>query len=111
MHLWSDHQKGRDMKILSHKVIARMMELSFPEQVARCNDVGINLDIWAKEVLIHFFESDFHNDRTIWITVHEAIDALAIKDLCDLVQFDNGNYGFVATYGEIQNGFEIIKDN
>lgn len=99
------------MKILNYKVIARMMELSFPEQVARCNDVGINLDAWAKEVRIHFFESIFYNDRELWMTAYEAVDALAIKDSCDLVQYDNGNYGFVATYSDFQNGFEIIKDN
>ena len=97
------------MKIIGYRVIAKMLELSFPEQVERCNDVGIDLDILAKEVRIHFFESNFHNERELWMTVYEAVDALAIKDSCDLVQFDNGNYGFVATYGEIQNGFEIIK--
>lgn len=37
-----------------------------------------------------------------------AIQHLAIKEGYDMVQFSNGNYGFVAYYNGVPNGFEII---
>lgn len=98
--------------MLRHRymVIAHMNDMCFHEQEAKCAEYGISLDLWAKEIQIHFFESDFHSERKLWMTPHEAIDALAIKGNVDLVRFNNGNLGFVATYGEILNGFEIIPE-
>ena len=93
-----------------YMVIAHMMDMGFREQEAKCAEYNIDLNLWAKEVKIHFFDSDFHNDRELWMNVHEALDALAIKGNVDLVRFHNGNLGFVATYGEIKNGFEIIDE-
>lgn len=93
-----------------YNVIAHMSDMGFHEQEAKCNEYGIDLNLWAKEVQVHFFDSDFHSERKLWMTPHEALDALAIKGNVDLVRFHNGNLGFVAMYGEILNGFEIIQE-
>ena len=37
-----------------------------------------------------------------------AIQHLAIKEGYDMGQLSNGNYGFVAYYNGVPNGFEII---
>lgn len=58
---------------------------------------------------IHFFDSAFFNESTEEMTINDAIECLAIKDGVDLVQFENGNKGFVAYYNTHENGFEIIK--
>jgi len=41
----------------------------------------------------------------------DAIQHLAIKDGYDLIQFENGNYGYVAYYNGIENGFEILGES
>lgn len=56
----------------------------------------------------HFFDSPYSNDFTEETSIENAIQRLAIKDGYDMVQFQNGNYGFVAYYNGIVNGFEII---
>lgn len=94
--------------MIGYEVIARMTDMNYPEQEAKCAEYGIDLNPWSKEIQIHFFDSDFHNESTYLSTVHDAVDALAVKESADLVRFCNGNLGFVATYGEIKNGFEII---
>ena len=43
--------------------------------------------------------------------IDDAIQCLAIKDGVDMVQFSNGNYGFVAYYSGDTNGFEVIGWN
>lgn len=58
--------------------------------------------------LCHFFDSGFTTDRTIESQIDNAIQMLAIKEGYDMVQFENGNYGFVAYYDGEANGFEII---
>ena len=63
-------------------------------------------DAWS----IHYFESPFHYDRVENMTVKEAIECLAIKDGYDIVQFSNGNVGFVAYYNGRANGFEILGE-
>ena len=40
--------------------------------------------------------------------IDNAIEHLASKDGVDMVQFSNGNYGFVAYYNGKVNGFEVI---
>ena len=40
--------------------------------------------------------------------IDEAIQYLNIKEGYDMVQFDNGNIGFVAYYDGVENGFEVI---
>lgn len=60
--------------------------------------------------LLHYFNSEFFDECNITLTIYDGIDGLAIKDGYDLVQFENGNYGFVAYYNGNKNGFEIIRD-
>ena len=59
-------------------------------------------------VIYHYTEDEFY---TIGNTseVNDYIDSLAIKDGLNLVRFENGNIGFVGTYNEYENGFEIIR--
>ena len=50
----------------------------------------------------------FTNGHTGFFTIDEAIQHLAIKEGFDMVQFSNGNLGFVAYYDGEANGFEIL---
>jgi len=64
-----------------------------------------------KDYYIHIFESCFSDDDFIDEDINEAIQWLAIKDGYDLVQYENGNYGFVAYYNGTENGFEILRES
>lgn len=94
------------------------------------NNGTINEDVWLNEKYeeqykaleqhgyaydyklyeIHFFDSPYTNDRTVISDINDAIQSLAIKDGADLVEYENGNIGFVASYNGVMNGFEIIKE-
>lgn len=50
----------------------------------------------------------FYNGHTGFFTIDDAIQHLDIKEGFDMVQFSNGNLGFVAYYDGMPNGFEII---
>lgn len=58
---------------------------------------------------IHFIKS-FWGDGNFVIkdTADEAIQYLSIKDGVDLVEFPNGNIGFVAYYNNHLDAFEIV---
>lgn len=56
---------------------------------------------------VHFFESPYSYDIIVKTDIDDAIEHLAIKDGVDLVQYENGNYGYVAYYSGVDNGFEI----
>lgn len=77
------------------------------EQNEILKDKGFDL---SKLYNIHFFESRYTYDSTSDMEIDNAIQCLAIKDGCDLVQYENGNYGFVAYYNGIENGFEILGE-
>lgn len=82
---------------------------SEPEDIVREQEEKMQiLGLDGDNYLIHFFESPFMSDHRTEMPVREAIECLAIKDGYDMVQFPNGNYGFVAYYNGIENGFEII---
>lgn len=76
------------------------------EQFNILEQVGI---LFNDSYMIHFFDTLYTNDRTKEMDVDDAIQHLAIKDGYDLVQFENGNYGFVAYYSGVENGFEILR--
>ena len=61
-----------------------------------------------KRYKIHILDSHYSNETYINEEINEAVQYLAIKDGVDLVQFENGNYGFVAYYNGYENGFEIL---
>ncbi len=57
----------------------------------------------------HFIkDSHFMNDRVNYVyDLQQAIQCLAIKEGYDLVQFENGNLGYVAYYNGHENMFEF----
>ena len=75
------------------------------EQNDKLHILGFN---FYEDYLCHFFESGFYDETTTPMGIDSAIQRLAIKDGIDLVQFSNGNYGFVAYYNGEENGFEMI---
>ncbi len=79
----------------------------YEEQNAILKANGIENDD-VKSYIVHFFDSDFFDEQTTELTIDDAIQCLAIKDGVDLVQYENGNYGYVAYYGTCDNGFEIL---
>ena len=79
-------------------------ELIVAEQEEKRKIFGLD----DRHYLCHFFDSSFFNVRTDYHTIDDAIQYLAIKEGYDMVQFSNGNIGFVAYYGREVNGFEII---
>ena len=74
------------------------------EQEEKRNILGLN----NKNYICHFFDSAWFDEETIEMDIDDAIQCLAIKDGVDMVQFSNGNYGFVAYYSGDTNGFEVI---
>lgn len=65
--------------------------------------------VFDKRYKIHIFDSHYSNETCFDEEINEAVQYLAIKDGVDLVQFENGNYGFVAYYNGTENGFEILE--
>ena len=82
------------------KIVEEIVE----EQEEKRKLLGLDGDHYV----CHFFDSPYSNDFTEETSIENAIQRLAIKDGYDMVQFQNGNYGFVAYYNGIVNGFEII---
>ena len=74
------------------------------EQEEKRNILGLN----NGNYICHFFDSIWFDEETIETDIDDAIQYLAIKDGVDMVQFSNGNYGFVAYYSGETNGFEVI---
>ena len=74
------------------------------EQEEKRNILGLN----SGSYICHFFDSAWFDEETIEMDIDDAIQCLAIKDGVDMVQFNNGNYGFVAYYNGKINGFEVI---
>ena len=66
-----------------------------------------NID-FNTEVICHFFDSPFFDERIEIACIWDAVNFLAIKNEVDIVRFNNGNIGFVAYYSGIENGFEIV---
>ena len=94
--------------ITKAKVYEAETEEIYAEQEEKCKVLGIDTGYFAKETLIHYFDSPFMDEATQYDTVYDALQTIAIKDGVDLVQFESGNYGFVAYYNGIKNGFEIL---
>lgn len=60
--------------------------------------------------LLHFFDSAFFDDCYLGLTLYNGIERLAIKDGYDIVEYENGNIGFVGYNNGYYSGFEIIRD-
>lgn len=105
-----------------YKVLTQISSLDIPyksdeqherdclELVKEQNEIlkanGIEND-YIEAYIVHFFDSDFFDEQITELTIDDAIQCLAIKDGVDLVQYKNGNYGYVAYYNGCENGFEI----
>lgn len=74
------------------------------EQLEKQKVLGLD----KENYLCHFFDSPWFDEYTMELDIDDAIQHLAIKDGVDMVQFSNGNYGFVAYYSGEVNGFEVI---
>lgn len=85
------------------------MEMIYEEQQEKLKELGIKYHDWSHDYKVHFFDSVFRDECTIYETLSNAIELLAVKDGVDLVRFENGNYGFVAYYNDYENGFEILE--
>lgn len=96
-------------KVFDENTEENWQEKLYSEQEAKCTELGIDMNYLAGDVTVHFFDSPFFDECTTEMNIYEAIECLAIKDGADLVQYDNGNYGFVAYYNGNVNGFEIIR--
>ena len=94
----------RYVVITKNQVYESEPEKIVEEQEEKRKLLGLDGDHYV----CHFFDSPYFNDSTEETSIEDAIQRLAIKDGYDMVQFQNGNYGFVAYYNGIVNGFEII---
>lgn len=95
-----------DFTILTnHRVYKSEPEEIYAEQCEKMKTFGLRDNV---NYLCHFFDSPWFNERKQVIDINTAIQYLAIKDGVDMVQFSNGNLGFVAYYSGEVNGFEII---
>ena len=91
--------------ITKNKVYESEPEEIYKEQYEKKKIFGLSDE---KEYVCHFFDSAFFDESTEAMYLEDAIERLAIKDGVDMVQFDNGNLGFIAYYSGEENGFEII---
>lgn len=64
-----------------------------------------------KRYKMRMLNDRYEKDIFINEEINEAVQYLSIKDGYDLVQFENGNYGFVAYYNGTENGFEILGES
>lgn len=71
------------------------------EQYEKREVFGLN----GSDYICHYFSSDIYRSVP---DIDEAIQYLNIKEGYDMVQFENGNIGFVAYYDGVENGFEVI---
>ena len=111
------------MKLLNFKIITKRSILDIPYENEEQNEkdmielyneqnsilVSNGYDL-NKSYSIHFFDSIYMHDNIMETDIREAIEFLAIKDGVDLVQYESGNYGFVAYYSGHKNGFEILRN-
>lgn len=82
---------------------ARVLENEPEEIIKEQEEKRKVLGLGNKNFLCHFHSSPYTSDRIVEMPIE-----FAIKEGYDMVQFSNGNYGFVAYYNGVPNGFEII---
>lgn len=82
----------------------------YEEQKTKCAELGIDTSFEGKKVKIHIFDTPFGDECITEMNIYDAIEGLAIKDGVDLVQYENGNYGFVSYYNMKKDAFEILNN-
>ena len=60
--------------------------------------------------LLHRFESPFTDDMTEGEYISTYTEATAQKEGLDLVEFENGNIGYIGYNGTELDGFEILGE-
>ena len=100
--------------ILTKKSSAEITEeqttLLLAQYEEQCNALTAHGYDMEKRYKVHYFGSPYTNDITRDDVISDAIQRLAIKDGYDLVEYKNGNIGFVAYYNGVENGFEIVGE-
>lgn len=72
----------------------------------KLNELGY--DYYDKPVVVRYLDEP---DNLYIQIIDDAVQALALKDGADLVQFKNGNIGFVGYYNDYKNNaFEILRN-
>jgi hypothetical protein len=72
----------------------------------KLNELGY--DYYDKPVVVRYLDKP---DSLYIQIIDDAVQALALKDGSDLVQFKNGNIGFVGYYNDYKNNaFEILRN-
>lgn len=87
--------------ITNNKAMENTPEDVVNEQYEKREVFGLN----GSDYICHYFSNDIYR---VVPDIDEAIQYLNIKEGYDMVQFDNGNIGFVAYYDGAANGFEVI---
>ena len=89
-------------------IFETMVGLDDPSEIIEKQNTFLEangFDLYTKAYEVRFGRKTETED----LTIDEAIQCLALKDGADLVQFENGNFGFVGYYhGFNENWFEII---
>ena len=88
--------------ITRNKVLENDIEDVLKEQNEKREILGLN----GNEYICHFFGAS--PEYKLIPTIDIATEYLNMKDGADLVQFCNGNYGFVAYCNGKEDAFEII---
>lgn len=92
---------------ISEELEEQYTEDLYEEQEAKLSKLGYE-DDGTTLYVIHFFNTYFSDNRVDTATIYDATQELAIKDGADLVEFNNGNIGFVSYYNGHVDAFEII---
>ena len=88
--------------ITRNKVLESNIEDVLKEQNEKREILGLN----ETDYICHFFNGS--PEYKLISNIDEATEYLNMKDGADLVQFCNGNYGFVAYCNGKEDAFEII---
>ena len=73
--------------------------------------IAKGVDHYGRMYLIHRFESIFANEETYGEYIENAVESTMQKEGLDLVQFDNGNIGYVGySHGIEYDAFEILGE-
>ena len=101
-------------RVLTNKSILDIDTLSdentlafIEEQNAILKQAGFE-DLNSQAYIIRFHEGAFRDEYTTSLTIADAVQCLAIKEGYDVVQFENGNIGYVSYYNNYIDSFEIL---
>lgn len=114
--------KYRDYKIVTKRKLYDYCDINDEDEEQKFRDSlykeqmdFINEHIKTNLIVIRFIEDTCFLDEHLELArkedIEDYLEYLAIKDGFDLVQFPNGNYGFIAYYNRNENGFEILESD